>query len=66
MTKKERDNRANQLNPNNKAYYKSRQGNQKKAKDKKPQTKTIVHNYNTVREIHHYHKPTSLFDLIFG
>ena len=31
MNKKARDNRANQLNPNNPAYWKSRQGNKKKS-----------------------------------
>ena len=42
MNKKARDNRANQMNPNNPAYYKSRQGNQPKSK-----TKVIHH--------HHHH-----------
>ena len=44
MNKKARDNRANQLNPNNPAYYKSRQGNQPKA------TTKIVHHHH-----HHNH-----------
>jgi hypothetical protein len=39
MNKKARDNRANQLNPNNPAYYKSRQGNHSKGKAK-PQKKS--------------------------
>ena len=44
MNKKARDNRANQLNPNNPAYYKSRQGNQPKSKTK------VVHHHH-----HHNH-----------
>ena len=46
MNKKARDNRANQLNPNNPAYYKSRMGNQPKAKTK------VVHH-------HHHHNNNS-------
>ena len=34
MDKKARDNRANQLNPNNKAYWSSRKGNAKKSSSK--------------------------------
>ena len=44
MNKKARDNRANQLNPNNPAYYKSRMGNQPKAKTQ------VVHHHH-----HHHH-----------
>ena len=42
MNKKARDNRANQMNPNNPAYYKSRQGNKKKT--------NVVHHHH-----HHHH-----------
>jgi len=47
------DNRANQLNPNNSAYYKSRMGNaQKKNKqNNKNNQKTVV--------VHHHHNHTS-------
>ena len=38
MDKKSRDNRANQMNPNNPAYYKSRQGS-----TSKPQVKVVHH-----------------------
>lgn len=62
LTKQQRDNRSNQMNPNNPAYYKSRQGNQKKA-SKPVQTRTV---YRTEVVHHHHYKPTSLFDLIFG
>lgn len=44
MNKKARDNRANQMNPNNPAYYKSRQGNKQKTKTK------VVHHHH-----HHNH-----------
>ena len=44
MNKKARDNRANQMNPNNPAYYKSRQGNHSNGKSK---TKVVHH--------HHHH-----------
>lgn len=45
MNKKARDNRANQMNPNNPAYYKSRMGNAVRRK-----TKVIV-----VHKHHHHH-----------
>ena len=45
MNKKARDNRANQLNPNNPAYYKSRSGNKKKHSSG---GSTVVHH-------HHHH-----------
>lgn len=48
MNKKQRDNRANQLNPNNKAYYQSRQSNQKK----KGAGQNVVH--------HHHHDSNNL------
>lgn len=44
MNKKARDNRANQMNPNNPAYYKSRQGNKSKNKNQ------VVHHHH-----HHHH-----------
>ena len=44
MNKKARDNRANQMNSNNPAYYKSRQGSNSKGKSK---TKVVHH--------HHHH-----------
>ena len=43
MNKKARDNRANQMNPNNIAYYKSRMGN-----FSAPKTKVVHHH-------HHHH-----------
>ncbi len=49
MNKKARDNRANQLNPNNPAYYKSRQGSNSKGKIK---TKVVHH--------HHHHGDNNL------
>ena len=45
MNKKARDNRANQMNPNNSAYYKSRMGNTTRSK-----TKVII-----VHKHHHHH-----------
>ena len=51
MNKNARDNRANQMNPNNPAYYKSRQGNHSKGKSK---TK-VVH--------HHHHTEITIWDL---
>ena len=62
LTKQQRDNRANQMNPNNPAYYKSRQGNQKSNKSH-THTNTIV---RTEVVHHHHYRTTSLFDLIFG
>lgn len=41
MNKKARDNRANQMNPNNPAYYKSRQGNKSVSR-----TQVIHHHHN--------------------
>lgn len=46
MNKKQRDNRANQLNPNNPAYYMSRQISYKNKS--KTHTKTVVQH-------HHHH-----------
>ena len=54
MNKKARDNRANQLNPNNKAYYKSRQNNQ--SKKHHGGSKTTV--YKT-KVVHHHHNHTA-------
>lgn len=50
MNKKARDNRANQMNPNNPAYYKSRQGSNSKGKSK---TKVVHH--------HHHHNKNNGF-----
>ena len=49
MDKKARDNRANQLNPNNPAYHKSRTGGAKKHSggSKKSRNKTTI--------VHHHH-----------
>ena len=51
MNKKAIDNRANQLNPNNPAYYKSRQGSNSKGKTK---TKVVHHHH------HHHHGDNNL------
>ena len=55
MDKKARDNRANQLNPNNPAYYKSRMGNTKKSSGG---GKKVSHSSTTIVH-HHHHNNTS-------
>ena len=44
------DNRANQLNPNNPAYHKSRMGNTPKKNNDKPKTVVIHHHHNHIEQ----------------
>ena len=63
MDKKARDNRANQMNPNNPAYYKSRMGSSSKKNSKKTngndfykqQNKHTKNNSTKVVHHHHHH-----------
>ena len=56
MNKQQRDNRANQMNPNNIAYYKSRMGNSapKSKQNHKQNTKSAHYTQNTknVKVVH--------------
>lgn len=61
------DNRANQLNPNNPAYYKSRMGNSQKKnsnQNNKNNQKTVVihhhHNYNAKKPVNGQSRPCHL------
>lgn len=56
MDKKARDNRANQLNPNNEAYYKSRMGNKNSNKSKTNSQKNHQQNHSTKVYHNHYHQ----------
>ena len=61
------DNRANQLNPNNPAYYKSRMGNSQKKnnqQESQEQSKTIIihphHTYNAKKPTNSQSRPCPL------
>lgn len=72
MDKKARDNRANQMNPNNPAYYKSRMGNSPKKKSKNAKSQEWHGNSSgkyqkpnnqrmpapKVKVVHHHHHHT--------
>ena len=63
MTKSQRDNRANQLNPNNIAYYKSRMASTSPNKSNNKSANKNIHNNKTVKNVtnvYHTHTQNNL------